>query len=475
MKDTKLIKVIEKFSRADMKRLRDFIYSPFFNKSEKICALFDFIQKYAPDFGHKKFTQEHASTYVFSDKKTDIQAVIKLQSRLFKLVEQFIYQHLKNNAQPDVELALMRFYHKENLISHYNNIHQRARKIQEDYPYKDGIYYHNQYLIETQYRLFLTAKFENSKGDIHHKKVAETLDAFYFSEKLNQFCLMLNRQRLTNVEYDMVLMDEILDFLSGSIYEKIPEIAVRQQAVLLLKSTEKATYYKRLKQLLNENGNKLNKMLHRELYTYLENTSRQVFEQAEAQYMAVFELYEMQLKNGLLYIDGFLLPTVFRNIVTVGLNLEKLDWIEDFLQKNQHKISPEYDDREDVYKYCMAQLYFKQQKVDKALSIINQGVFSDIYMKMGTRLILAKVYYELNYGTMLEDLVNSFRKFLFTKKDTLPPVHIQANRDFINITYNIYKTVKRDHDRLNQLESQINNTQILPERKWLLEKLQEKR
>ena len=76
---------------------------------------------------------------------------------------------------------------------------------------------------------------------------------------------------------------------------------------------------------------------------------------------------------------------------------------------------------------------------------------------------------------MFESEVNRFRVYLTNNQDDISLVHLQAYRDFNNIINNIYKTMKRDQDRLDQLENQINNTQILPERKWLLEKLQEKR
>jgi len=68
-------------------------------------------------------------------------------------------------------------------------------------------------------------------------------------------------------------------------------------------------------------------------------------------------------------------------------------------------------------------------------------------------------------------MVNSFRVFLTSHQDIVPDVHIQAHRDFINIIYNIYRTLEKDNKRIIDIEKQIADARILPEKTWLLEKL----
>jgi len=43
MKNTRLIKVIETFSKSDLKKLKEFVHSPFFRASKTERDLFDFI------------------------------------------------------------------------------------------------------------------------------------------------------------------------------------------------------------------------------------------------------------------------------------------------------------------------------------------------------------------------------------------------------------------------------------------------
>ncbi len=460
-----------KLSKADLKRMKEFVHSPFFRASKTERDLFDFIYKFAPDFEHKKFTVEAAYSYIFSDGKHDGAALRKVQSRLYKLMEQFIYYHFADKNLPDVEIALMQFYDRMNLTAQVEIIYKKIQKKQEAHPQKGSTHYFNQLVIERQYNNFLVAKFEDGKGSKHHQKVMETLDVFYLTEKLTQMCVLSNRQTVTNTSYDVMLRDEILDFLPGSKYENIPIVRIWHTALLLLQSPDKNGYYHELKGLLAEYEGLVDKKGRRLLYTCLENTTRMVFK-GDAYYESLFELYSIQLENEIIYIDGYLVPTIFKNIVTVGLRLGNLDWTAEFLEKNKDKIVPEYENKEDVYSYSLAQLYFKQKKVDDVLGILNQTAFNDIYTKMDIRRMYLKVYYEMEYSDMLEDMVNSFRVFLTSHQEMIPPMHIQAHRDFINVINNIHRTLKKDEKRILSIENQIAEINILPEKSWLLEKLE---
>lgn len=452
------------------------MYSPYFNKDKKVQALFDFIYKYAPEnFGHKKFNAQNAHQYVYTNTLYNNTVLIKLQSRLLKVVELFIHYDIESKHLSDIEISLMKFYRRNDLASHFKNAYSHIQKKQHDNPYRNADYYYRQLMIEHEYDLFQSSKFENSSGEMNLWQRSKMLDVFYLAKKLNVLCLMYNRKRITNVEYSMVFRDEILGFLPKSDYVKLPVIALLHQALLLLKDTDDPTHYHNLKKLILQHGKQLSNMELRTLYTYLENTSRNFFKNRHEYLNELFKLYKTQLSNKILYIEGFLLPAVFKNIVTVALKLNQLDWVSDFLDKNQDKIALEYENQEDIYSYCLAQLYFKQKKFDQVLELLNTIVFKDIYTKMDIRRLLLLVYYEKKFDITFEGMINSFRKFLNKNQLHISPVHIEANRSFVNICNKIYNGLKKDHKKLNIIKKQIDQTGILPEKEWLLEKLEELR
>jgi len=344
-------------------------------------------------------------------------------------------------------------------------------KKQNSYPRKNPRFFYYQSIIERQYYDFLVVNFEDNKRYAHYQKVMEKFDVFYLLQKLVDMCQVINNQEITKQDYEIALTDEVLAFLTQSKYKEIPIVKIWHTALLLLQYADKYEYYAQLKTLLVQHDALLNQSTKRMLYTYLENSAKTIFE-SDSYYEALFDLYSKQLENEVIYIDGYLLPRIFKNIVTVALRMGHLGWTEQFLENNKDKIVPEYEDREDVYSYSLAQLYFKQQKIDDVLDVLNRTVFNDIYTKMDVRRMYLKVYYEMEYSDMLEDMVNSFRVFLTSQQDIIPAIHVQAHRDFVNIIYNIYRTMKKDAKRIITLENQIADIRILPEKSWLLEKLE---
>jgi len=270
-----------------------------------------------------------------------------------------------------MEIALMKFYDKKNLTSLVESTYKKVLKKQESYPHKNPTYYHYQSVIERQYDSFLTTKFEDGKSYAHYQKVMEKLDVFYLLQKLIDMCETINTQKITKQNYEIALMDEVLAFITQSNYKDIPIIRIWHIALMLLQSDDKYEHYNQLKTLLVEYDTLLNQTDKRILYTYLENNSKRVFE-SDSYYEALFDLYSQQLETEVIYIGGYLPPRIFKNIVTVALRLKHFDWTEQFLEKNKNKILPDYEEREDVYSYSLAQLYFKQQKIDDVLDVLNR-------------------------------------------------------------------------------------------------------
>ncbi|OFY97088.1 MAG: hypothetical protein A3K10_06770 [Bacteroidetes bacterium RIFCSPLOWO2_12_FULL_31_6] len=58
MKDLKLVQVLSKFSKTEMRKFQDFIDAPFFNKNENICLLNKIITKQHPNFSDPSFSKE---------------------------------------------------------------------------------------------------------------------------------------------------------------------------------------------------------------------------------------------------------------------------------------------------------------------------------------------------------------------------------------------------------------------------------
>ncbi len=60
MKESKLIKILKSLSPVELNDFGEFVCSPYFNKSEKLITLYQFLKRHYPDF-----KDERAQMYGF--------------------------------------------------------------------------------------------------------------------------------------------------------------------------------------------------------------------------------------------------------------------------------------------------------------------------------------------------------------------------------------------------------------------------
>ena len=468
MRDSKLLKIIASLTAAERAGLSDFVVSPFVNKYAPLSDLCAYYLLFAPDFAHPDFSANEAFAAAYPQKKYDHEALIKINSRLLRLLEQYIVYLQSNADEWQQKFALLQFYNARNLT---NLFESTLRVMQQPIsPLYNQKYYFKKYLLDLELSNYESYKTEKGTGDVHFQATHNSLDLFYLCAKLEQLCLMRNRARITRYAYDYALHDELLAYLPTSIYYQNPTVQLWYKGLLLL-NTPTLEHYNALQNALAEHSVLLTDSEVRNLYTYLENTSRQVFATDRIGYLtALFALYQTQLHKGVIYSEGNLPPQLFYNIFAVAMALQKMDWTGDFLAKNRFRIMPEYSDKDDVYTLCQAAWQFEHGNYDETLTLINQLEVDNIYFKITEKRLRLKTYFELREWDLFESLVNSFRKFLTDGKNKLPDAQLQPQRDFIAAAYTIYRS-RKPAKQPATLKQDIDNQLFMPDRDWLLRHL----
>lgn len=474
LRETRLVKLFLSFTKSQRRQFKDFIQSPYFNKNEKLSKLYFFLYKEVNNINKPNFSLETAFLYLFPDEIYKKDTIIKLCSKLFKIMEHFVkVQHLEREEVMGTSF-LLNYYNRHYLTELYQVSDRVARKLNDQKPYRNNAHYKRLFNIEAEYSKFLSIQSDNSTGDVNFQQMTNVLDVYYLSQKLEQLCQMKNRQQSVAIPYRFDLVEEILQFIPESPYFEVPIIQIWYYAFFLLDQPQ-LTHYQQLKQLIQQHNTIISLQEKRVLYTYLENSCMKIMS-ADQRYAELFDLYQLQLEDKTIYVGGHLLPMIFRNIITVALKLKEIDWATQFLERHQQLIVPDYQEREDMVSLCKALLLFEQKEYDHALDYLNQLEYNNIYTKLDERRIRLKIYYELNYEDTFDDLINSFRKFISTNKTQINEVYIELNRNFINIIntlnrLNIHTDLKM---QLRILKEEIQGMTLLAEKGWLLEKLVEK-
>ena len=87
---SKLVSILRTISSKELKYFEEYILSPFFNKNEKVIALFSVIKKFHPEFPEDKVGLEQIFVKVFPKEKIDEQKLRYVMTDLTKLLEDFL-------------------------------------------------------------------------------------------------------------------------------------------------------------------------------------------------------------------------------------------------------------------------------------------------------------------------------------------------------------------------------------------------
>ena len=245
----------------------------------------------------------------------------------------------------------------------------------------------------------------------------------------------------------------------------IPQI----QLMLISEKEKEEKHYWNLKKTLEKFENALPLSELQQLYTAVFNYCNKKLKSGNEAYLQeIFDWYKVMLRKGSLITNGQITPYIhFRNIVMAGLRLGQLDWTAQFIEQYESFIAEEV--RQNMVLYCRAALFFYKKDYAKSLEFLAQFELKDFFYYIEHKLLLIKVYFELEEDEALENLLHSFRIYLH-RKSNLPPHLKQSYHNFARLTEKLYKAQFTPNFDAQILHDEIPNTAVLTDKEWLLEK-----
>ncbi len=474
MRDSKLINLLSCFSMKELRQFKLMVDAPYFNNRESTRALLDFLLQYAPKFAHVQLDYPQAYQFIFGSRslQTDPQlAVAKVMSQLLALAKEFIVQAELSRQPVQKELYLVQFFNRKGMVDQIPKLLHEADVQLEASPYRAEYYFRHRLLIESEMSTYHNMVQDKSHPDYNLSRQNRSLDAYYALSKLQVYCIAKNSELRINVQFDYSQKQQFLDWLHHSDLLDDGNIRIWFLALRLVDHPDLA-HFQNLKMAIREQEAQLGAPNLRILYSYLANTARAVFTDRQTYFGALFDLYKEQLAQNVLYVNGYLSPVMLRNITIVGLKLREFGWVQRFLEENASRIVPTYLERDDIVTLCKAYLHFEQQDFVRALELINSLHYDSLFTKMDERRMRLMCYFELRMNDLLDDLVNSFRKFLAAHKKGIPRSYIEPNRLFLHFIIKLYTTNLKIRKNRQALADEIRQVPVLPEKEWLLAKLE---
>lgn len=479
MHESKLVKQLKSLTAWELNHFQDFIHSPFFNKHAKVRELVDHICSQAPSFEASQLDRKTVFEMLFPGTPFHEQRFKNLLSQTVKLFRSFLaFSELKNN-QFRIGTSLLDAYRDRSMETAY----QKQFKALENMVRKGEEKLQEIHLKELELQeSFIT--WQNSRMsrsvDEGMQRASDKLDTFYLFSKLKYGVEMTNRQHVVAQKFETGMLDSVLEHLEKhpEIAAKNPEIHIYQLIYRTYKEENPDPAFEKLMEVLKAHSPSFPRPEVREMYGYASNFCIRQVNLGKRNYLTtLLELYKWALAQGAVYqSDGWLLQWDYKNVVSASLRVGEVDWCREFIEAYRDRIAPEF--RENAYTYNLASFHFEQQDYSRALRLLQEVEFSDVFYALGSRVILLKSYYEMGDLDALSSLCDAFK------------IYLKRNKTLSRLQFNIYfnlvaftkKTADlrrklhlengRDrHKRVEALQEKIREKGNTAQANWLFEKL----
>ena len=466
MPSNKLFTLFQSLTDSDLRALKQFVRSPFHNQRQDVVLLFDALR--AACFS--KLTEEDLYRVVYPDSPFNKKALAYVMNYLMQAIEDYfaVAALQKQKAKRELWIARAALEHGQKNI--FKQKIKKAKKIIEGQALDNLEAQHLKYQLEME--LYNLKKNEARGADMDLKKPTAHLDVFLIGAKLRQGCLLLAHQNVLKVDYEHDLLEALLQYLEAPERQHLlglPVIALYHHSYKALKE-EKAIYFEQLKTGLAK---------HRDCFTLSElkdfhaiglNFCIKQINKGKSEYVReLFEWYRQALQEGLLLEHGVLSPVHYKNIAASGLGLKEFEWVASFLQEYKSRIEPKH--RELNFNYNMAKLYYEKGDFGQAMQLLQVVKYDDSLPNLTSKILLMKIYYELEEFTALESYLRSFEGSV--RRQRKLGYHKENYLNLTSLMYKLLKLNKFDKSAVQKLRSVILNTQTLPEKKWLLSRIAE--
>ncbi len=465
MKNNHLTTLFRRFSKKEVRELRKWLLSPVHNQREDVVALFEYLSNEKYLYNDKHLEKERIFQKIFPKQSYDDAKFRQTIFFLNKCIEEYLtYSDLRED-EVRLKMALAGVYRKKNMSKAYQKTIRSISSLQEKQNLRNEHFLRNEYLIQKEQYLFFEKQKRNIKMNL--QELSDALDTTFFADKLKLSCLMLAHQRVYKAEYAPGLLDDVLSYVENNDILDTPAIAVYYYGYKALTSPDKS-YFDHLKKNMFNLGNSFPKAETRDIYLMALNYCiRRNNEGDKAFIRETFELFKKMLEFDLIIENNSLSPWTFANIALNGLQVAEYEWVESFVETYQ-KYLPEKV-RDHFVHYCMARLHFEQKDYDKAMPLLVRTDFDDILLNLNAKTLLLKMYYELTEFDTLESLLESMRTYLH-RKDV--GYHEPLFKNVIKLTRKLVRVNPYDKNEKAKLRKEIESTNPLRERTWLLEQLE---
>lgn len=468
MKNSKLIQLLQHFDPQKLQRLQDFVCSPYHNKNKHVIALMNYLYAQAPGFPEASLSKEKVFKAILPGKPYNDLKFRHVQSLLLKVCENFLANEQLQADGISSNLYKLQALNNLGLFKHFYEVERQTRKIQNSIGQFQPTDHLHSFLLNYELEEALIA----DKGQTNMPQLqlaSHQLDQYYLIRKLKMACAEKTYASVYKADTDDKQYDILID-LARSIENASPLVTLYTLGYQTFDAEQHEKAFSELKQQLQLLKDRVPVNEARHIHTLARNYCIRQLNSGKAPFVReLFDLYLIGLEAQALFDEHQVMnPGTYKNIVAVGLRLKEFDWTRQFISTYAAHLTEKY--RSDYQTYNLAKLQFELQEYSKAIGLLSQVDYTDVFVGADARTLLLKCYFELSEYEALDALFDSFRQYIERHKELA--YHQENYLNTIRFTKRISNLKPKDEKAKGALKAKMAKTAILTERNWLLDKLE---
>lgn len=472
MKNSKLVQLLKLLSKLELKHFGQYLTSDFIQKrNDKIEKLFDILKEYHPKFDNDGLNKKIFLSNTFPD--MSMYFFNHTMSDLTLILEDFLAYLEVTQRKEDKQLLLAEAMNRRGASKLLRRYAGKLTANLEKKTERDVNYYYAKIKINHLLYFHPATQKLNKRTTDNLRSLLSNLDLFYFTSKLKYSLETTMRAKYNNEKYTICLLPNILELVNE--YDNNFLFKIYQTLLFLLETYNQETY-KTFKIMVYENISLVRDDEKLMLFQFLVNyitLELKAYVNNETYLGELFNHYQFGLEHKILTKNRLISEHTFHGILDIAFSLEKINWVENFINKYIHSIDESIQER--CMNLALANLHFEKAKYKETLRILSQYNYTDYYYGIRVRVLNLKTYYQLllkgeSYFDKIEADCDAFRNFL--KRNAIDVISKKANQNFIRMIRLLIgkhngKTTK------NTVVKRLKNMKYIAARTWLLEKIKE--
>lgn len=483
-----LTSLIKSLSKKDIRDFRKFLRSSFLNPYPKAEILFNSLITFNPEISGSKYNRLEVFKRMRTGKPYNDSTMRDLLSKLKYLIEKYLaYSSFESDEYGRLTHIRKQLYSRKLYEQIEKNINEAESRI-PGYEVADPDHFYKRIKIETEKfnnyvinkKLFSEQYLNDSIISLNTSAINQLALFILESIKQNDNILKITKRqektKTRNVIPELLKpidLKKIIVTLKKNNRELSHIFQIYFNLYLLFSTGKGEKYFQHLKKDILENSSKINAdelhFLFGRLIDYCVNMCN---EGRSEYYKELFNAYAIMLEKKY-YTNSsnrFISQDLFRNIFQTSLRIGDLKWAEEFIVKYRRELHP--INRDSMYYYCYAYIYFENGRFEKALEYILKIKQDYFALKIDIKVLQLKLYYELGMYEQVYNQLDSFKHFIANHEQIIPGRR-EKIKDFLFYFERVLKAKLKEDDEsvafLHQLLTKKSDRQFF---NWLAEKAQ---